>query len=65
MHIFSPLSVLHHKVDSSGRVDNFVQLDDVAMSCSLQYLNFSVYPLNVGLLLDPTLLKDFHGDFLT
>ena len=61
---FSPLSVLHHKVDSSGRVDNFVQLNDVAMSSSLQYFNFSVHPPDISLLLDPAFFKYFYSNLL-
>ena len=50
------LGVLHHEVDGVWRVENLVELDDVAVPRLLQDLDLAIHAPHVGLLLDAALL---------
>ena len=52
--------ILHDEEDGCWRVKNFIKLDDVLMTISLQYLYLACHPLHIGNLDNPTLLQDFY-----
>ena len=61
---FSTVSILHDQVELLGRLNDFVELNDVWVSDHLQDVNLSCHPLDVVHILDLILLKYLDGYFL-
>ena len=55
------IAVLHDHIELLLCLDDFVQLNHIWVSHFLKDFNFSRYPLNVLLIMNLVLFKDFNG----
>ena len=57
---FTTLGILHYKIYALRVFDDFIKFNESWMIDALQNFYFSHYPLNVCLIFNTELLKNFH-----
>lgn len=59
---YSPFAALHDQINRVLGIQNFVELDNVAVACFLQDLNLSINSSYIGLFFDATLFQYLDGN---